>query len=167
MPTNPPSSRLPEPFATETMAELCARQGRLGDAIVIYRGLVASTPAEPARARMAARLEEIEKVWSLQGGGAAAPGDLPIPTAPGVLAQVGEGEALLAWAVPPGTPTPTIEVLLILRTPSGIETEKRLIRLGSAVGRLGVPAAGLHSALAAVGSTIEGRFVPLARSPRA
>lgn len=163
----PTTDRLPEPFATETMAELCARQGRLGDAIVIYRRLVASADDDRSRGRFEARLGDLERIWTVQGGGVAAVGDLPIPKTPGVLAQPGDGEAMLAWSLPQATEAPAAEVLLILRTPSGIETEKRLVPLEAPVGRVALPAPGLHSVVAAVGSVRAGRFVPLARTPRA
>jgi septum site-determining protein MinC len=47
-------------FMTETMAELSARQGRLGDAILIYRRLIAAGPPEERRARWGARLAALE-----------------------------------------------------------------------------------------------------------
>ena len=34
-------------YETETMAELCARQGRLGEAISIYRALALRGPGRP------------------------------------------------------------------------------------------------------------------------
>jgi septum site-determining protein MinC len=65
-------------FATETMAELSARQGRLADAISIYRHLLrgaASDPAASDRAqRWTARLVELEA-----GGTPAAPQPAPAP----------------------------------------------------------------------------------------
>jgi septum site-determining protein MinC len=48
-----------ELFGTETMAELCVRQGRVGDALGIYRRLVARTD-DARQARWAARLAELE-----------------------------------------------------------------------------------------------------------
>jgi septum site-determining protein MinC len=56
-------------FATETMAELCARQGRTPDAIAIYRRLVADAGDGERRARLQARLEALESA----GGPAPAP----------------------------------------------------------------------------------------------
>lgn len=49
----------PDPlFGTETMAELCVRQGRVRDAVSIYRRLLAVTPADdqPRRERWEGRL---------------------------------------------------------------------------------------------------------------
>jgi septum site-determining protein MinC len=50
----------PDLFGTETMAELCARQGQTGRAVAIYRRLIASNPDAPAGWRQ--RLAALEKV---------------------------------------------------------------------------------------------------------
>jgi septum site-determining protein MinC len=50
----------PDLFGTETMAELCARQGQTGRAVAIYRRLIASNPEAPAAWRQ--RLAALEKV---------------------------------------------------------------------------------------------------------
>jgi septum site-determining protein MinC len=50
-----------ELFATETMAELCARQGRTGDAVAIYRRLLGGAVDEERRSRWAARLAVLEQ----------------------------------------------------------------------------------------------------------
>lgn len=67
-------------FATETMAELSARQGRLADALAIYRHLLGgatSGAADDARlAKWRARLAELE------GGAAGAPAPPAPPPAP-------------------------------------------------------------------------------------
>ena len=72
-------------FATETMAELSARQGRLADALAIYRHLLAaaaSGAADDARvAKWRARLAELER-----GATTAAPA--PATPAPGPRAPV-------------------------------------------------------------------------------
>jgi len=49
-----------ELFGTETMAELCARQGRLDDALAIYRRLCARDGDDERHARWAARLCALE-----------------------------------------------------------------------------------------------------------
>jgi hypothetical protein len=49
-----------ELFGTETMAELCARQGRLEEARVIYRRLVARGADDERLARWSARLDALE-----------------------------------------------------------------------------------------------------------
>ena len=66
-------------FATETMAELSARQGRLADAVSIYRHLLREAASDPAAAdrveRWKARLTELE-------GGAPAPPPRTAPAPP-------------------------------------------------------------------------------------
>ena len=47
-------------FGTETMAELCARQGRLADALAIYRGLCARGAGDERHARWSERLAALE-----------------------------------------------------------------------------------------------------------
>ena len=47
-------------FGTETMAELCARQGQLGRAVAIYRRLIAGNPGAPATWKQ--RLSALERV---------------------------------------------------------------------------------------------------------
>lgn len=72
-----------EIFATETMAELCVRQGRASEAIAIYRALVdrlADAPdADGRRARWLTRLAELRGRPSGPAPGAPAPAlpDLP------------------------------------------------------------------------------------------
>jgi septum site-determining protein MinC len=48
----------PDLFGTETMAELCARQGQLGRAVAIYRRLIAGE-ANPAWVKRLAALEKV------------------------------------------------------------------------------------------------------------
>jgi septum formation inhibitor MinC len=64
-------------FATETMAELSARQGRLADAVAIFRHLVAGAARDDGArvARWQARIAELE------AGGAGAPAPRPPPAA--------------------------------------------------------------------------------------
>lgn len=95
-------------FATETMAELSARQGRVSDAVAIYRHLVlaAETALTPSRdagsaqriARWRARLAELE-------GGAAANGKATLATTPSPLAPT---------AVPSGdAPAPSVSAATV------------------------------------------------------
>ncbi|HVV53108.1 MAG TPA: hypothetical protein VHO06_25850, partial [Polyangia bacterium] len=72
-----PDVPCPPMFATETMAELSARQGRIGDALAIYRHLVGAGGAPDDRlARWKARLAELES------GPAPAPAEAPAARAP-------------------------------------------------------------------------------------
>jgi septum site-determining protein MinC len=50
----------PDLFGTETMAELCARQGQLGRAVAIYRRLISGNAAAPAAWKQ--RLAALERV---------------------------------------------------------------------------------------------------------
>jgi len=50
---DPPAGEL---FATETMAELCARQGRLADAAAIFRQLLETRPGDERAGRWAERV---------------------------------------------------------------------------------------------------------------
>jgi septum site-determining protein MinC len=65
-------------FATETMAELSARQGRLADAVAIYRHLLSDAEAGERSEKWKARLAELEA--GVNGAPAAAPA--PIGAAP-------------------------------------------------------------------------------------
>jgi hypothetical protein len=153
-------------YETETMAELCARQGRLGEAIAIYRRLAESAPDAATRARCRQRLETLEATWQPLRDAEAPPADVPIPPAPGVAVEVGDDQVTVAWAVPAGTAAPALDLLVLQRTPAGVEANKKILPLETPTGRLGLAAPAIHSALAAVGRIVEGRFVPLARSRR-
>lgn len=56
-------------FATETMAELCARQGRLADAAGIYRRLLAGTVDADKRTRWESRLDELQRAPLIAAAG--------------------------------------------------------------------------------------------------
>src|SRR5260221_10664196 len=73
-----------ELFGTETMAELCARQGRLDDALVIYRRLCAQGAHEERHARWSLRLRALEA--QRLGGPAALDGASGPPSARATLA---------------------------------------------------------------------------------
>ena len=47
-------------FATETMAELCARQGRVAEALAIFRQLIAKGPEDGRAARWSERMAALE-----------------------------------------------------------------------------------------------------------
>jgi hypothetical protein len=154
-------------YDTETMAELCARQGRLTEAIAIFRELSASAPDAQTRARAQDRLATLESRWQPLRETEAPAAPIDLPTVPGVNVVVGEDQVTVAWALPAGTDAPALDVLVLQRTPAGIDPHKKLLPLRETSGRLGLALPGVHSALAAAGSVREGRFVPLARSARA
>jgi septum site-determining protein MinC len=68
-------------FATETMAELCARQGRFADAAAIYRRLLDGALDDEKRARWSARLEALAGAPERAAAAAPppAPPDTPLP----------------------------------------------------------------------------------------
>jgi hypothetical protein len=152
------------PYQTETMAELCARQGRIDEAIGIYRHLTGAITDGPVRARLQRRLATLEARWHPGGAREATPADVPLPRAPGVAVVIGDEQITVAWNLDPETPAPALDLLLLARTTSGIETRKRIVPLTAPSGRLALSAPAIHSAAAAAGSLIDGRFLPLARS---
>jgi hypothetical protein len=151
-------------YETETMAELCARQGRVSEAVDIYRRLIDSIGEGPLRTRIERRLGTLQSSWRPPSPVDVRPADVAIPGAPGVAVVVGDDQVTVAWALPPGTAAPTVDLLLLQRAPGGIETAKQSLSLDAPTGRLAVAAPAVHSAAAAVGSVIGGRFVPLARA---
>ena len=151
-------------FETETMAELCARQGRVSEAIAIFREL-ADTAADPdTRARARARLTTLEASWQPLRVAEIPPADLALPSVPGVALLVGEDQITVAWALPPETSSPALDVLVLQRTPGGIDPQKKLLPLTETSGRIGLLLPGVHSARAAAGTVREGRFVAIVRS---
>jgi len=151
-------------YETETMAELCARQGRLSEAIAIFREL-SETAADPdTRARARARLTTLEAIWQPLRVAEVPPADLALPPIPGVSLLVGEDQVTVAWALPPETSSPALDVLVLQRTPGGIDPQKKLLPLTETSGRIGLLLPGVHSALAAAGTIREGRFIAFVRS---
>jgi septum site-determining protein MinC len=65
-------------FATDTMAELCARQGRTAEAISIFSRLLEKSPDDQRAARWAARRAALAQA----GEGEAAPAAAPAEAAP-------------------------------------------------------------------------------------
>ncbi len=153
-------------YETETMAELCARQGRIGEAISIYRALAANAPDAATRARAQARMEMLESTWQPLRETEVPPADIPLPPVPGVAVLVGEDQVTIAWSLPGDTSPLALDVLVLQRTSAGIEAQKKLLPLDAASGRLGLAVSAIHSATAAAGTVRAGRFVALARSDR-
>ena len=157
------------PFETETMAELCARQGRYGAAIAIYRNLLQAHPGHNLSPRWNNKLQELEASWQEDGGSPTLAHEVPIPPAPGVLAVIGQDDqgnsaAIIAWSLPSTPSPPALEVMLVMRGQEGIETDKRRMTLSASSGRLALPIPGLHSVIAAAGILENDRFVAWARS---
>jgi hypothetical protein len=151
-------------FETETMAELCARQGRIGEAISIYRALAESSPEASARKRAQSRLATLESTWQPLREIEVPPADIPLPASPGVAVLVGEDQVTIAWALPGDTSPLALDVLVLQKTGAGIDAQKKLLPLATPSGRLGLAVPGVHSATAAAGTVRAGRFVAMARS---
>jgi hypothetical protein len=151
-------------FETETMAELCVKQGLVTEALGMYRRLVEGAPDATARARRAARLAELERVAR---GAAEVRADASVTRAgtnEPALTLVRRGDALVfSWALPPETRAPALQLLLVRRGEDDVETETRTVPLGASRGTTTVDAPGLHSLRAAVGRLDGARFVPMAR----
>jgi hypothetical protein len=151
-------------YETETMAELCARQGRLSEAISIYRGLTESAPDAATRTRAQARLATLESTWQPLREIEVPPADIALPAAPGVAVLVGEDQVTIAWALPDDTTPLALDVLVMQKTHAGIDAQKKLLPVATASGRLGLAAPAVHSAVVAAGTVRAGRFVALART---
>jgi hypothetical protein len=148
-------------FETETMAELYLKQGQTEQALAIFRRLVDLAVDEVTRARRARRLADLERTLgpAPRSGGAA----VPPSHEPALRARRLVEEVVLEWTLPAATLKPALQLLLMRRTPQGIQTEARTLRLDAPRGRTAVPAAGLHSLRAAAGWMDGDRFVPLVR----
>lgn len=138
------------PFRTETMAELCVRQGHLDEAVDIYRHLLEQASAGEVRARIEERLRLLAKATA------------PL-SVPGVRVQRAGDQLAVEWRLPAQTPAPALEILLVTRSQGGVGTERRAIDLPEPSGRLELRVQGLHSARAAAGTRRATGFLPLAR----
>lgn len=136
------------------MAELCARQGLLDQAIDIFRRLaeIAADPAE--RLRYETRISQLARDPSLQA----------LET-PGLRIRQIEDEVEVEWRLPPDLTQPALQVLFLRRGPAGVEGDTRSLPLPTPYGRMTFPAEGLASVRAAAGRLSEGSFVPLVRFP--
>jgi len=144
-------------FETETMAELCLKQGLVRDALAIYRRLLAAAPDESTRHRRAQRIAELELRDS---GPHAVPAEAP---ATDIRARLDERQVTFDWRLPAGTLVPALQILVLRREETGISAERRTVRLPDAEGTLSLPIARIHSLRAAAGRLEGDRFVPLVR----
>ena len=105
-------------FETETMAELCLKQGLLRDALLIYRRLLASASDQSTRARHARRIAELER----RDGEGQRPRSPSEPAAarpaPALQEQHDDQQVTLKWLLPLGTPTPALQILVLRRDSS-------------------------------------------------
>lgn len=151
-------------YETETMAELCARQGRIGEAISIYRSLGEHAADASTRARARARLATLESTWQPLREIEVPPADIALPAEPGVTILVGEDQVTVAWALPTLSSPLALDVLVLQKANNGIDAQKKLLPVDQPSGRIGLSVPQVHSAIAAAGVVRAGRFVPLARS---
>ena len=136
------------------MAELCARQGLLDQAIDIFRRL-AETADDPAlRLRYETRVSELARDPSLQS----------LET-PGLRVRQADGRVEIEWRLPPDLAAPTLQVLFLRRGLDGIQSDSRSLPLPTAHGRMTFSADGLASVRAAAGRQQDAGFVPLVRFP--
>jgi hypothetical protein len=152
-------------FETETMAELCAKQGQIADALAIYRRLVEAAPDAASRGRRLTRVAELEARTTAPTLTMTAVAPDPKPDEPSLRVERRGDRLTFTWALPPGTDSPALQIFLARRGADGVETETRTVPLDAPRGttRLEVPA--LASVRAAVGRLEGGRFVPMARLP--
>ena len=141
-------------FDTETMAELCVKQGLVDQAIAIYRRMATESEDAAARRRYEERIVALEQQ----------PGQTPLET-PGLRVHVHGGEVQIEWRLPPDVETPALQLLLLRRTSEGIETEGRTMPLASPHGRTLLRVADLHTVRAAAGRMVGDTFVPTVRLP--
>jgi hypothetical protein len=151
------ASYIPRVFDTETMAELCVRQGLVEQAIGIFRRLT-EVADHGARVRYQRRIAE------LAPGSSNEPAAAPIET-PGLRVTEKDDAVEIEWRLAPETPTPTLQVLLMRRGPDGIETDPRSLPLTAPQGRTVFAMPNLCGVRAAAGRLVGGAFVPLVRFP--
>src|SRR5262245_22294437 len=144
-------------FDTETMAELCVKQGLTGEAVAIYRRLAEATADADKRRLYRAR------IGALGHEAPAAPSDDAPMEMPGLRVDRRGDDVEIEWRLPADVSAPALQLLVLRRTPEGIATESRTVPLSSTEGRtaLGVPA--LHSLRVAAGRLRDGHFVPIVR----
>jgi hypothetical protein len=151
-------------FETETMAELCVKQGLVSEGLAIYRRLVEGAADAATRARRAARLAELERVAA---GAARRRADVaadraPPPPGAALTLERREDALTFTWTLPSETATPALQLLLVVKGSDGVEAEMRTLPLDRPAGTLTLRVAGLHSLRAALGRLDEGRFFPIA-----
>jgi hypothetical protein len=141
-------------FDTETMAELCVKQGQVDQAIAIYRRMAGAAQESSARRRFEERIAELERQ----------PGQAPLET-PGLRIQVRFGDVEIEWRLPTETQRPALQLLLLRRTVDGIQADARTLQLASPHGLTKIVASDLHTVRAAAGRMEGETFVPIVRLP--
>ena len=141
-------------FDTETMAELCVKQGLIDQAIGVYQRIASASEDPGVRRRYEERIVALEHD----------PNHVPLET-PGLRVHTRQGEIDIEWRLPTDVAAPALQVLVLRRPPVGIEAHPRTIRLVSPHGRTQLTVTGLHSVRAAAGRLVGEAFVPIIRLP--
>ncbi|HVR62112.1 MAG TPA: hypothetical protein VMU50_09445 [Polyangia bacterium] len=159
-------------FETETVAELHVKQGLFAKALEMYRRLLESADDDETRARRRRRIGELEALQPAPAAPApagapaattpGAPPPLPLPL-PGVRAEWDRRHTRVFWRLPADTVAPALDLLLIMRTPAGIITERRTLPVATAEGRTALPVPDLYAVRVAAGRLEGERFVPIVR----
>ena len=116
-------------YETETMAELYATQGRLQEAIAIYRRLLDGHPDSDRCAHWIERLEALEQSWGHAAGEEIEPEPIPLARP---ARRDGEGEddsVTVAWSLPPADARAGAGAAAHPETATGVETTRRSLRL--------------------------------------
>ena len=148
-------------FDTETMAELCVRQGLVDQAIGIFRRLAEVAEDGRTRLRYETRIAELASPSSQETSRTSR---APIEV-PGLRVTEKDDTVEIEWRLAPETPTPTLQVLLMRRGPDGIETDPRSLPLTAPHGRTVFAMPNLCGVRAAAGRLVGDAFVPLVRFP--
>jgi septum site-determining protein MinC len=102
-----------ELFGTATMAELYARQGRLDEAVAIYRKLLAGRPPADERYRWSERLEALDRARAHLAHADLPLSELPRPAPVARASRLGGGRSPLA----PPQPTVVHRMPMLVRQP--------------------------------------------------
>ena len=123
-------------FETETMAELCLKQGLLRDALVIYRRLLAAAVDErhARAARAAHRRARAPRQRAARGAGRRRrPTSARAPrVATPRMSDI--RQVTFDWQLARRTPVPALQILVLRREETGISAERRTVRLPDAEG---------------------------------
>jgi len=140
-------------FDTETMAELCVKQGLMDEALAIYRRLADQSAEVATRRRYEERMAALGQ-----------PREVRLMDTPGLRVDRRGDEVEIEWRLPPNVNAPALQLLLLRRTPTGITVEPRTTPLTSMGGTTVVVVPDLHSLRAAAGRVRDdGTFIPIVR----
>lgn len=143
-------------FDTETMAELCVKQGIPGEAVAIYRRLAAATQDADKRRLYEARIGALVDP-------ADEPSDITPMETPELRVERRGDDVLIEWRLPSDVTAPALQMLVLRHTPDGIAAEPRTVPLSATEGRTAVGVPALHSLRVAAGRMRDGRFIPIVR----